>query len=131
MGLTLIRQTQNGILYFHCFEVKKENEWDFKIALKKDLVLNIQSILGVDTSNYDYDFIYNSGSLDITINNITEELKMGVGESSNPPDGSGGLFASTSSLPSLNTFNGLYFYFGYEKDQTVLRKLKEQFDGQI
>jgi hypothetical protein len=131
MGLTLIRQTQNGILYFHCFEVKKENEWDFKIALKKDLVLNIQSILGVDTSNYDYDFIYNSGSLDITINNVTEELKMGVGESSNPPDGSGGLFASSTSIPSLNTFNGLYFYFGYEKDQTVLRKLKEQFDGQI
>lgn len=127
MGLTLIRQTQNGILYFHCFEVKNGSEWYTKIASKKTALVSLLEY----TSNYDYEFMYNKGSLDITINNVTEELKMGVGESSNPPDGSGGLFASSTSIPSLNTFNGLYFYFGYEKDQTVLRKLKEQFDGQI
>ncbi len=123
---TLIRQTQNGILYFHCFEVKDNTQYYLLIANETSNI----SIFGTNTiPNFNVEFIYFKPNLDISMTNITNELKLGLPETSNPPQGQ--LFPISSELPSRNTFNGKYFYFGKEKNQTVLQKLKEQFDGQI
>jgi len=108
----------NGVLYFHTFELKDNGDYSVKVALNKSLFLN-----GIpNTPNYDFEFIYNLNNLDIVLTNSTNDLKNGLTESSKTNFGV---------LPSNNIFSGKYYYFGKEKNQTVLQKLKQQFDGQI
>lgn len=113
---TLVQQTQNGILYFHVFEVKDNTSYFNGIANK--------IILSGNIPNFNVEFVYFKPNLDISITNVTNDLKLGLPETSN-------VNGSSTERPLYNTFNGKYFYFGREKNQTILQKLKEQFDGQI